>query len=202
MDSYTLMLVLGAAGLATMAIGGLGRHGHGGRASHGHGHAHAHTTAHGHGAARGTAALKSSASSRIAQLVSPRVIFSFLLGVGLTGMLLRSVIGGAGLFTLSLAGGVLFERLVVTPLFNFAFRFASRPARTLESAVMDEATVVTSFDSSGRGIVQVELDGQLVQVLGSLTPGDRARGMRPIAGTRVRIEQVDSARNACTVSLR
>lgn len=205
MDSYTVMLVLGATGLATMAVGGIGRHGH---AAHGHGHGHSHAghgqaAAHGHGSTHGHAARAPSASGRIlAQLASPRVIFSALLGFGLAGTLMRGAIDGSARFLLSVVAGVVFERLLVSPLYEFAFRFASAPARTLETSILEEATVVASFDANGDGIVQIELDGQVVQVLGSLTPADRARGIRPVAGTRVRIEHVDSARNACTVSLR
>jgi hypothetical protein len=203
MDSYTVTLVLGATGLATMAMGGIGRHGNVAR-GHGHGHAHAvhGHSAHGHAATRGHAARVPSASGRIFwQLTSPRVIFSALLGFGLAGTLMRGVVDGVFRFVVSVLAGILFERLLVTPLFEFALRFASKPARTLETSILDEATVVASFDANGDGIVQIELDGQIVQVLGSLIPTDRARGIRPVAGSRVRVEHVDAARNACSVSL-
>ena len=49
-------------------------------------------------------------------------------------------------------------------------RFASTPASMLESAVTDEATAVTSFDANGQGIVSVEVDGQIVQILATLQP--------------------------------
>jgi len=80
--------------------------------------------------------------------------------------------------------------------------FASQPAQTLEHAVLDEGTAVTNFDAHGNGIVSVELDGQVVQILGTLQASDRAMGVRVRAGTRLRIEDVDTTRNRCTVSVR
>ena len=133
-------------------------------------------------------------------LLSPRVLFSILLGLGLTGMLGRELLGGVPLFAVSVVGGLLFERLAVTPLWNFLLRFASRPALTLESCVTDDATAVTAFDNRGQGLIAVEVDGQVVQVLGTLQAADREAGVRVKAGDRVRIEDVDAGRNRCTVS--
>jgi hypothetical protein len=140
--------------------------------------------------------------SRALVLMSPRILFSVLLGLGTTGLVLRPVLGGPLLFLAALAGGVLFERALVAPLWRFSMGFASQPAQTLESAVLDEGTAVTTFDSNGQGIVAVELDGQIVQILGTLQAADRAMGVRVRAGTRVRIEDVDPTRNRCTVSVR
>jgi hypothetical protein len=105
------------------------------------------------------------------------------------------------LFAAALGVGILFERVLVTPIWNFMFRFASAPALTLESAVSDEARAVTSFDANGQGLIAVELDGQSVQLLGTLQPSDRAMHVKVPAGARLRIEEVDSARNRCIVSL-
>jgi hypothetical protein len=140
--------------------------------------------------------------SRALMLMSPRILFSVLLGLGTTGVVLRPVLGGPLLFLAALAGGVLLERALVAPLWRFSMGFASRPAQTLESAVLDEGTAVTAFDARGQGIVAVELDGQIVQILGTLQASDRAMGVRVRAGTRVRIEDVDTTRNRCTVSVR
>jgi hypothetical protein len=110
------------------------------------------------------------------------------------------VLGGALLFVAAAVGGVAFERFIVAPLWNLAMRFASNPALTLESAVTDEATAVSNFDANGQGLVAIELDGQVVQILGTLQAGDRAMGVKVRAGERLRIEEVDTARNRCTVS--
>ena len=65
---------------------------------------------------------------------------------------------------------------------------------------MEEATAVTSFDKNGQGLVAVNVDGQMVQILGTLQSGDRDMQVRVPAGARLRIEDVDAARNRCTVS--
>ena len=155
----------------------------------------------GHGGALGVHHTEGSAVGRLMWAVfSPRVLFSVLIGLGTTGVVIRPLFGGLPLFILACAGGVLFERIVVAPVWNLALRFASRPALSLESAVTDEATVVTSFNANGEGMVEIELDGRMVRVLGTLQPPDLAAGVRPRTGQRVRIEAVDSERNRCTVS--
>ncbi len=209
MDLYITSLLLGAAGLGVMALSGLGARGHaGGRASSGHAAgtgSHAHV---GHGA-RGTsqshvasAGGRAVASRTLWAIASPRFLFSFFLGFGTVGELVRPILGGPLLFVAAIAGGIALERLLVAPLWNFAMRFASTPAATLESAVSDEATAVTAFDANGQGIVSIEVDGQIVQILATLQPADRTLGGARIrVGQRVRIDDVDSQRHRCTVSL-
>lgn len=213
MDIYLTALALGGVGLVGMAVGGLGRHGghsgnhaHAGHDSHiGHGggnHAagHAsHVTSRGE-TAHGEAAPGQSSSPLLA-LISPRVWFSVALGFGTAGLVLNNLVSGPELFAASLGAGILFERLIVTPIWNFAFRFASNPATTLESSVMDEATAVTAFDRNGQGLIAVQVDGQMVQLLGTLQSGDREMNVKVPVGSRLRIQDVDAARNRCTVSL-
>jgi hypothetical protein len=211
-DLYTFSLLLGAAGLGTMALLGFA-HSHAGGQSHSHsaphghgpGHAHAHSHGHGHGHGHSHAhgnghSIKEVGARTLWALISPRVIFSLVLGFGMVGLVARSFLEGLLLLGVAVAGGIAFERLIVTPIWNFTMRFASAPALTLESCVTEEATAVTSFDGKGQGLIAVELDGHLVQVLGTLKAGDRAAGIRVRAGDRVRIEEVDSERNRCTVS--
>jgi hypothetical protein len=216
MDLYSSSLLLGAAGLGVMALGGLGHRGggHAGSAAGGHGHA----TGHGHGNATGhvhgvkhpghvqdaahAPAARDAMSNTLWTITSPRFLFSLVLGFGTAGELLRPVLGGPLLLAAAVAGGVLFERVLVSPLWNLAMRFASAPAVTLESSVADEATAVTSFDANGQGIVSLEVDGQVVQILATLRPDDRALGAARVrAGQRVRIDEVDAEQNRCTVSL-
>lgn len=210
MDLYSTSLLLGAAGLGVMALGGLGHRGHAGSGAHGHGHVghghagHAHGVKHpGHVQPAGHApTARDAMSNTLWTITSPRFLFSLALGFGTAGELLRPMLGGPLLVAAAIAGGVLFERLIVSPLWNFTMRFASAPAVTLESAVSDEATAVTSFDANGQGIVSLEVDGQVVQILATLRADDRALGAAHVrAGQRVRIEDVDAAQNRCTVSL-
>ena len=65
---------------------------------------------------------------------------------------------------------------------------------------MDEARAVSRFDADGHGLIAVEVDGQLVQVLGTLCAADRAAGVRVRAGDRLRIEDVAETRGRCVVS--
>ena len=209
MDLYITSLLLGATGLGVMALSGLGSRGHGSAAHGGHGHVHLHAHgAHGH-AAKGpahshshTAGGRAAASRTFWTLMSPRFLFSFFLGFGAAGLIVRPFAGGAILAAAAVLGGVALERLLVSPLWNFSMRFAATPAATLESAIADEATAVTAFDANGQGIVSIEVDGQVVQILATLQPDHRAlAGPRIRAGQRVRIEEVDAERNRCTVSL-
>ena len=224
MDLYISSMLLGAAGLTAMALSGLGSHGHsggargpghapghaGGHGSHaGHGHAGGHTIGHVHGGAQHTQgahhsplqATRGGAGRVLWAMASPRFLFSFCLGFGAAGLALRDVLGGPLLPVAAVGGGILLERALVTPLWNFLMRFASTPAQTLESAVTDEATAVTSFDSNGQGLVSIEVDGQIQQILATLKPNDRLLGARVRAGQRVRIDDVDAEQNRCTVSI-
>ena len=215
MDSYTFTLVLGGAGLVTMAATGMahsgtrsgthsGQHGgheaSGGHAGAGHGGHTSHEGAlHSHGA-HSSAHPSDGLKSTLLSLASPRTLFSLLVGFGLTGVVLRPFISGILLFGVALVGAAGFERGFVRPLWQFLFRFASNPAVTLEGSLMSEARATSGFDENGQGVIAIELDGQIVQCLGTLQSDDRALGIRVHAGDVVRVEGVDPARNRCTVS--
>jgi hypothetical protein len=221
MDLYGFCLALGGTGLAAMAVGGLahvGHDGHGGHGGHGHaghgdtahlGHAHTGTvhSAHGqaadagngqhvhdvhHGHGHGTAWLQS--------LLSPRVLFALLVGFG-AGGLLAAPLGEpwrAGAATLAAAA---FEGLLVGPLWRMLFRFESAPAATLESTIEDDARAVMGFDANGQGLVALDVDGQVVQLLATLSADDRARGARVRTGDLVRVSSIDAARHRCIVRI-
>ena len=190
-------------------------HGHAIAPSHGiahgpahgivHGPAHSgHIVGHGHdGAHAGAHASHAHADGWKASLwtwLSPRVMFNFLVGFGATGLILERLVGPVLALPIAIAGGVGFEALVVRPIFNSLFRFESAPAQTLESALMSEGRAVTGFDARGNGLISLELGGEIVQVLGTQLSEERAAGVRIRAGDSVRIEEVDSTRNRCTVS--
>jgi hypothetical protein len=209
MDIYSVCLILGVVGLGAMAMTGLGRHGGGahGHGGHGGGHGgHGHGGAHGHGHAGGhghASAADGGIGTQAAtwMLMSPRFLFAGLLGFGLIGVALRSVVGGIVLLGAAIVGGVLVERLLVAPLWKLSMRFASNPAITIESATFGEGTVVSNFDRNGQGIIAVEVDGQVQQILATLSEADRAKGARVRAGQLVRVDEVDGARHRCTVSV-
>ncbi|MDQ6737760.1 MAG: hypothetical protein M3Z30_08685 [Gemmatimonadota bacterium] len=213
MDSYTFSLALGGAGLLAMAATGLSHSGthapghasaphsehaagsheagapHGYQAAHSVSHNLAHTSAHAGGF-----------KSAILALASPRLLFSLLVGFGLTGIVARPFLDGILLVLVALLGGIMFERVLVAPLWRLMFRFASNPAVTLESSLMGEAHAASGFDNNGQGLVAIEVDGQIVQCLGTLQADDLALGVRVRAGDVLRVEEVETARNRCIVS--
>ena len=212
MDVYGFSLALGATGLAAMAIGGLGHLGHGGHAGHGgHGHGthaghahagHAHTAelhaGHGHDA-HGAPAHPAPASI-FSALFSPRVLFALLVGFG-AGGLLASPLGEPWRAGAAVLAAAAFEGLLVGPLWRMLFRFESSPAATLETAIEDDARAVMGFDANGQGLVALDVDGQVVQLLATLSSEDRARGARVRSGDLVRVSSIDAARHRCTVRI-
>jgi hypothetical protein len=215
MDLYIFCVVLGTAGMVAMAFLGFAsshggaQHGtHHGGAHHGHDtaghelhgvagapsvHSISHPHVHAHGPASGW-------KDHVWSWLSPRVMFNFLVGFGATGLLVERLLGPMVALPIAVVGGVAFESFVVRPIFNSLFRFESQPAQTLESALMSEARAVTGFDANGNGLVSLELGGEVVQVLGTQLRDERASGVRIRAGDVVRVEEIDSTRNRCTVS--
>ncbi len=205
MDFYLFCLGVGFCGMLVMALAGFGHHGHG------HGRVsgvklaktpvHPHGPGHHHG--RGGHSIRDGLGLMLLGLLSPRAFLSFLLGLGATGLILRPVTNWppALLLLLAAIGGWAFEQMIVQPLWRFLFGFASNPALTLDTAVQRESTAATDFDADGRGLVALELDGQVRQVLGRLCPEERAQAAgRVRTGERLLIQAVDDQRNTCTVS--
>ena len=130
--------------------------------------------------------------------LSPRVLFALLIGFG-AGGLLAQPLGEPWRLGAAILGATAFEALLVGPIWRFLFRFESSPAATLESAIEDDARAVTGFDMNGNGLVAVEVDGQIIQLLATLAADDRSRGVRVRTGDVVRVAEVDAARGRCIV---
>jgi hypothetical protein len=210
--------------MAAMAfLGFAGSHGGGhqghdtsGHEMHGIGAPHVHSIAPSHGHPIGPSAGHSAPpshghilpaphgaqawKSHLWSWLSPRVWFNVLVGFGATGLIVERLVGPVLALPVAVLGGIGFEAFVVRPLFNSLFLFESRPAQTLESMLMSEGRAVTGFDANGHGLIALELGGEVVQVLGTQLTGEREAGVRIRAGDMVRIEEVDDARNRCTVS--
>ena len=213
MDSYTFSLALGGAGLLAMAATGLSHSGthapghaalvhgdHAGESGNGggpHAYSDAHAVSHN---PTHTSAHAGGFRAAVLSLASPRLLFSLLVGFGLTGIVARPFLHGSILALVALAGAVAFERVLVAPVWRLLFRFASNPAVTLESSLMGEAHAASGFDNNGQGLVAIEVDGQIVQCLGTLQADDLALGVRVRAGDVLRVEEVETARNRCVVS--
>jgi hypothetical protein len=202
MGPYGFCLALGVTGLTFMALFGLGHHGAGGHGHAGHvGHAgHGGHAGHAGHAGHSGHAHEFSGAARVASLLSPRLLFTFLVGVGATGLLARPFLFEPLLLAAALGGGVVFEKFIVGPIWKFLFRFESRPATMLESMVMEEAQAMMDFDAQGQGLIKLELDGQVVQLLGTLSPEEMSQARRIRRGDLLRIEDFDAAHNRCTVS--
>ena len=196
-DPYLFCVGLSFCGLALMVLSGLGHRGHHhhhGARGHGAGKGHSHHHRGGH-ASRGAWCLLG--------LFSPRVLFSLLMGFGATGSVLRVTTSLPPFLVAvaAVAGGLAFEHFVVRPFWNVLFGFASKPALTLETTLFSAGEAATDFDRTGHGLVRLELDGQVRQVLASLAPGEHAPGApRVRTGERLFIRSVDRRRNVCTVS--
>jgi hypothetical protein len=220
MDLYVISLATGATGLAAMAVVGLSHTGHAGHTGHGgHGAGHLGHTTHGghaghagdvshagHSAHAGHASHAGHAqqhggdhgASWMQSLLSPRVLFALMVGFG-AGGLLAQPLGEPWRLGAAILGAVAFEALLVGPIWRFLFRFESSPALTLESSIEDDARAVTGFDANGCGLVAVEVDGQIIQLLATLSADDRSRGARVHTGDIVRVAEVDATRGRCTV---
>ena len=219
-DLYLFCMALGISGLIAMLALGFGHGLHGGHSGHGDlGHGgHAQSVIgdihHGGGPAHGTHALSPhhggadhhggahgfSGKQAALSLLAPRVWFSLLFGFGVAGCLLHPWLGGLVLTLAALASAVVFERWMVQPVWRFCLGFASNPAKTLESTMLEEAVALTDFDPRGQGLISVKLDGQIRQMLATLqnASGDAAR--RVHSGDKLIIVGVDPRRNSCTVA--
>ena len=201
MSIYEFSLALGAAGLGIMGLSGFA-HTVGGHHA-GHAAPSSHTGHHAISARAGARAIRGGGARGGARLLwallSPRALFSLCLGFGASGVVLQNVVGGILLFVAAVLGALAFELGLMRPFWNFLFRFESAPALTLESCIGDEARAATSFDAQGNGLIALELDGRLVQLLGSLCREDRDAGIHVRAGDPVRIDDIDAERNRCTV---
>jgi hypothetical protein len=188
----------GADGHGPLAHGH-GAHGHGvpahGHADHGHG-LHEHH-AHGEGAHEGEA--QGGTAYLLLGLLSPLTLFSLAFGAGATGTILMSFHFSRLAAALpSALGAWVFYAAILEPLRRFVFSFASPPAQTLEGALLQQAEVVTSFNTRGEGLVRLTVDGQSVDVLARLEEANP--GERIVRGQRVLVEDVDTHHNTVRVS--
>jgi len=213
MDFYVISLATGATGLAAMAVLGLSHTGHAGPTAHG-GHDAGHLGHGGHGAHGGHAAhavqgghgshaghvshAGDHGASWMQSFLSPRVLFAVMVGFGAGGLLAstarRALATRRGDPRRRRLRGAARRAHLALPV-----PLRVHAAVTLESAIEDDARAVTGFDANGNGLVAVDVDGQIVQLLATLTPDDRARGVRIRTGDVVRIAEVDAARGRCTV---
>jgi hypothetical protein len=206
---FLAAMVLGLVGLVAMALLGFAHghagHGHGahGHSSHGHAHSGHDPSSHGHAHAGHSSTGHSGHAAHGPEVlhwlsfVSPRVLFSLALGFGASGLVADALLPFPAALVVAVLGALALERLVVTPYWNALLGFASVPAETLDDRLHAKVRAVTNFDRSGSGLVRLELDGQVRQVLGTLIA--EQRGLEVCVGDALRVEAVDAQGN-CTVS--
>lgn len=221
---YVFAFDLGLAGLLGMVVTGAGRGGshtggHAGGGGHGLGHgvgqgAHSGHVSHPghvghlpvthgvrgssgpHGGGRGTGM-----RSRLLGVLSVRMWFSVLLGFGACGLLFKGLVPlEPWRFAVAAVGALFWERLLMTPMWNLCFAFASKPGRTLESAVAEIGEALTGFDADGCGLVGVILEGHEMHVLGHLAVPPEGTVWKVHRGDRLFVESVDTVHNSCVVS--
>jgi hypothetical protein len=130
---------------------------------------------------------------------SPRLVFSTLALWGAFGNVLVAAhlpVWAAAL--LAIVPAALVERFAMQPLWRMLFKLELQAARPLAEIVMSEATAVTAF-RGGRGVVSVVRAGRLVQFSAQLIDAQASLPVR--VGDRLRVEDIDTARERVTVSV-
>lgn len=201
---YLLLFLIGSIGFAAMVALG---------AFHGVGGHHAHTgplrlvSPHGHGgSAHGLPAHSAThlnhneVESARNLFISPLDIFSLCLGAGAAGILLAPYVPTMLLPLAGIAGAILFSFGIVRPLMGFMFRFASQPSDGLEGTIAQPAEAISSFDSLGKGLVRLTLDGQHIQLLAMLDDSEVQKGVKVHKGEQLFVIDVDPAKNTCRVT--
>ena len=176
----------GSTGEALGGVKALG-HGHGPRVHHG--------PRVSHKGAKGVRGAK-----RPWWLISPVDVFALCMGAGAAGELLKRSLTPSLLAWAAVVGALVFNLAVVKPLLGSLLRFGSRESEGLEGQVARPAEALTRFDSAGRGLVRLTMDGQFVQLMATLEPGELAQGVRVAKGDEVLVVGVDGARNTCRVN--
>jgi hypothetical protein len=137
-------------------------------AAHGHNDAHQHLASAKH-TPEGKASENAARMGLLISVLSPMTIFSICLGTGATGLLLGHLHLEAAIdIVLAATGGIMFYALISRPLMTFLLKFESEPSKALDGSVAEPAEAISHFDSSGKGLVNLTVDGQIVRVLATL----------------------------------
>lgn len=132
--------------------------------------------------------------------IGPIDIFSLSLGGGATGILARNAVDPVMLPWVAAAGAVVFNYGLVRPMFMLAMKFVGRPSEGLAGAITRTGEAMTKFDSNGRGLIHLVLEGEEKQVLATLDETDRQLGVQVGKGDKLLVLDVDPERNTCRVT--
>ncbi len=132
-------------------------------------------------------------------LFSPMNLFSMALAMGATGVLLKDKLTGPILWLAAIAGGLLFTFLLIRPMMNLILNFATKPSQGLASQLAHAAEAISNFDANGQGLIRVTVDGEVKQLLATLDPLERERGVTISKGEEVMIAEINADRGTCVV---
>jgi hypothetical protein len=191
---YWTLFFIGLFGLAAVLALGMG---HGGAGGHHLGHgAHGHA---GHGHDVGGVSVR--LGDLFWSLLSPLAFLSICLGVGATGLILQHHLAShAATAILAATGGLALYGLAVRPLTALIFRFESEPSKALEGVTAHTVEAASHFDTAGKGIVLLNVDGQIVRVLATLDAQDQAKAGSIEPGETLTVVSVDGHKNTCRVA--
>ena len=207
MDIYLSCLIGGGVALAVLAFCGIGFHhigirpgvSHTSHAPGGHVHPPPHQTgpqSPGHNTPANQAA--SNFISGLLTWLSPAYLAGAIIGFGATGTLLAPILHGWLQLGAALIGAYIICFFCIRPLLTGVQKWASLPAKTLTDVLLENGTAVTDFDAKGYGLVRLNLDGQVVQLLGQLVPEEQS-GARVRSGETLFVRSVDPGKQRCVV---
>jgi hypothetical protein len=207
LDIYLSCLIGGGVALAVLAFCGIGFHhigirpgvGHTSHAAGGHIPAPAHQT--GHPSSGRNAPPNQAVSNLISGLLtwlSPAYLAGAIIGFGATGTLLTPILHGWLQLGAALLGAHVICFFCIRPLLTGVQKWASLPAKTLTDALLENGTAVTDFDAKGYGLIRLNLDGQVVQLLAQLVPEEQS-GARVRSGETLFVRSVDPGKQRCVV---
>ena len=133
-------------------------------------------------------------------LIAPLDIFSMCLGAGAAGIAFKRVMSPDLLIWGALVGALVFNFAIIKPIMANLLRFSSRPSDGLEGMVSQVGTAATNFDSAGKGLVQISMDGQITQLLATMEADEVKHGTQVKKGDTVLIVEVDAVKNTCRVT--
>jgi hypothetical protein len=126
-------------------------------------------------------------------------VFSFAMGAGFLGLLFRPYVPKEQTIYYALVGGIVFDLLITKVILFMLSRFIGEESQGLEGSVAFPGVAVSSFDSSGRGLIKLTLDGQIVQLLATLEEHERRAGVQVKKGDALMVVEVDPTHNECKV---
>jgi hypothetical protein len=133
-------------------------------------------------------------------LLSPVTIFGLSLGFGATGVLVGSRVREELLWIAALLGALAFQYLIIGPLMGFLLRFASKPSEGLKGSESKFCEAVTKFDASGKGLVKLCVDEEIVQCLAILEESELKKSVQVVRGDRLLVVSVNEKADQCIVS--